>query len=108
MKPPLIPILGLLSCPMLIVSNAVSSQRSAQELVETLREDEESTARAAQELLVSLGPEAVSPLRKSLDDANFRLRRRSAETLGRIGPPAKRAAPELVILLGDPQIEVQS
>jgi HEAT repeat protein len=79
---------------------------TAQDLVESLRDDDENNARASQQMLFNMGADAVRPLQKVLFDSNFRLRRRAVEVLARLGPVAKRAAPDLVLLLADPQYEV--
>ncbi len=79
----------------------------AQDLVESLRDDDENNARAAQQMLFNMGAEAVRPLQKVLFDSNFRVRRRAVEVLARLGPLAKRAAPDLVLVLADPQFEVR-
>jgi len=78
-----------------------------QDFIESLRDDDEASAQTAESMLVKVGSEAVRPLQQSLEDPNFKVRRRAAETLGRIGPGAKRAAPDLVRRLLDPQFEVQ-
>ncbi len=51
---------------------------------------------AAAETLGALGPPALDPLRLGLRDADYRVRAKSAEALGRLGPAGARAAPELV------------
>ena len=101
----LIPLLALvlLARPVL-----VRADKGAQDLVETLRDDDEATAKASEAMLVKIGPDAVRPLQKALNDSNFRVRRRAAETLARLGPQAKRAAPDLVQLLGDAQFDVHA
>src|SRR5260221_14793050 len=86
----------------------VHAEAQAQELVESLRDDDENNARATQQMLFNVGPDAaVRPLQKVLFDSNFKVRRRAAEVLARFGPQAKRAAPDLVIVLADPQFEVR-
>src|SRR5690242_9624176 len=51
--------------------------QQVQGLVDSLRDDDEVTAQAAERMLTTLGPEAVPPLQKALSDADFRLRRRA-------------------------------
>jgi HEAT repeat protein len=78
------------------------------EWMEGLRADEPATAQAASDALVKIGRPAVSPLRLALEDQNFILRRRAAETLGRLGPEAASAASVLVETLFDPQPDVHA
>ncbi len=84
------------------------AEQPVEDMIEALREDDLATARAAQEMLFKMGPKAVLPLRRALGDPNFFVRLRAAETLGRLGPESRSAAPELVGLLRDPKFEVHT
>jgi len=81
------------------------SEEALPELMEALRFDDPAVALAVGAALLKIGPDAVRPLIKALDDPNFVIRQRAAEILGAFGPEAKRAAPDLVELLRDNQTE---
>ncbi len=91
----------------LLVSPCFADRR-AQDLVDAFREDDDRTAKVAQDALVALGDDAIKPCQKALNDGNFKVRKRAAEVLGRLGPSARRAAPDLVQLVGDAQYDVQA
>jgi HEAT repeat protein len=54
----------------------------------------------AEEALVQIGAAAVPELSRALEDPNPEVRGAAAEAVGRIGPPARGAAPALLGLLG--------
>src|SRR4051812_18421604 len=68
------------------------AEPAAYDLVEALRYDEEPVGAAAGDALVAIGEPAIKPLRYALGDANFIVRRRAAQILGRFGSQAHRAA----------------
>jgi len=67
-----------------------------------LRDKRKEGKEAAAGALGRMGPNAVRPLLDVLKDANAepQVRRKAAEALGKIGPPAKSAIPALVESLG--------
>ena len=52
-------------------------------------------------------PEDVPALQDALTDSDSRIRKVAAQSLGRIGPAARLAAPELALALQDPAAEVR-
>src|SRR5438132_797721 len=84
-----------------------ASAPKIQDLLVSLGDDDDVTARAAQDLLLKLGPESVRPLERALSDPSFRVRRRAAEVLAALSPVARDSASDLVGLLTDPQPDVR-
>jgi len=77
-----------------------------QDLMYALSYDEERVAVVVSSVIAGVGAPAVAPLRLSLQDGNFFIRRRAADILGQIGPAAASAVPQLIDNLSDTQYEV--
>jgi HEAT repeat protein len=85
---------------------AANAEPAIPALVGALQYDEETVYTAVSETLLTLGSPSVTPLRKVLSDNNFFVRRRAIEILGKFGVRAQSAAPQLVMLLQDPEVQV--
>lgn len=102
--------------------NAVSAEKAARalaqlgtdaepaipDLIDALRYDEETVYAAVANALLKAGSGAIDPLRRSLSDSNFFVRRRACEILGQFGSKARNAAPQVVQLLKDPEVSVHN
>ena len=72
--------------------------------LETLRDPDRQLANRAATALGGFGSGAVPGLTLALQDPNLDVRRLACSTLSRIGRPAASAAPQLAVLLSDPQM----
>ena len=81
------------------------SEEALPELMDALHYDDPTVAQAVGAALIKIGPNAIHPLTKALEDPNFVIRQRAAMILGAFGPDAHKAAPDLVELLSDSQTE---
>jgi HEAT repeat protein len=84
------------------------SEPAIPELIQALAYDEESVFAPVRDALVNAGAASVPSLEKALTDSNFFVRRRAAQTLGKLQGKAAHAAPMLVKLLEDPQYDVHA
>ena len=84
------------------------AQPAVPDLIDALHYDEETVYADVADALLKTGSGVVDPLRKSLSDSNFFVRRRASEILGKFGPKARSAAPQLVELLNDPETQVHN
>lgn len=85
-----------------------AAEAAAPALVDALRSDDAVLVPVVADALVKMGAGAVPSLQKGLSDPNFFVRQRSAEILGRLGPPVKKAARSLTFLLKDTYPEVRA
>ncbi len=84
------------------------AEEALPDLIEALRQDDPAVVQAVGETLVKIGPAALPPLRKALEDPNFQVRQRAAQIAGAFGPNARRLSGELAALTLDSNLEVRS
>jgi len=75
--------------------------RSVNDWIADFASEDVSTRAEAVQALVALGPQAVAPLARALEDERESVRREAARTIGRIGPDAAEAIAALTEVLNE-------
>ncbi|MDJ0797213.1 MAG: SUMF1/EgtB/PvdO family nonheme iron enzyme [Calothrix sp. MO_167.B12] len=94
--------------PLFVSSNAWAQNcmpADVKEQIQKLKDDK--SRKAASDVLVKCGENAIAPLAEALSDSNAVIRGNVADSLGKIGWTAREAVPELVEALGDEDTAVR-
>ena len=78
-----------------------------QRIIAALKEPDPDVRQNLANTLAKMGPAAVEPLIATLKDTVSERRAGAAYSLGLIGAPAKKALPQLLDLLDDPELDVR-